>query len=456
MDLNRVQKEVVSLIKQSEKVLIMPSAPPDGDSLGSALALYLLLKKLGKEVTVVCVDPVPDVYQFLPESQIIGDRVVASNDFIVSIDCRKKTVETIKTDVENDKINIIITPKTGRFSEQDLSFNYGPAKYDLIIVVDCGGLEQLGKLYLDNVEMFNQIPVLSIDHHISNEQFGRLNYIDIMAASTTELLIPIVELLSRETGKEMMDENIATLLLAGIITDTGSFQNSNTSPKAFDDAAQLIALGARQQEIIQHIYKTKELSTLKLWGRILSKIRVDDEHKIVWSTVTRKDFEDTESREEQTGDIIDELMSNAPNAEIILLLKEKKNGLISGSLRTVTPAVDASEIAEAFNGGGHTQAAGFRIQSTSMDEVEKNVLEHIRNYQKRRLGLLENDENAVKSKWEKEIEESVVDEKKKTVEEKKVEEKPTKKPQKTKKLKFRQHPNVEIEPGITYRFEDSD
>ena len=93
----------------------------------------------------------------------------------------------------------------------------------------------------------------------------------------------------------LIDEDIATLLLTGIITDTGSFQNANTTPKSFAVAAQLISYGARQQEIIQHIYKTKQLSQLKLWGRILSKIQTDDSHKIVWSVVTQQDFRDTEN-----------------------------------------------------------------------------------------------------------------------------------------------------------------
>ncbi|MBU1992869.1 DHH family phosphoesterase, partial [Patescibacteria group bacterium] len=431
---------------QSQKILVMPSAPPDGDSLGAALALYLLLKKLEKEVTVVCYDPVPDVYQFLPKSKVIGDRVVASKDFIISIDCRKAQVETIKSSVETDKVNIIVTPKTGRYSEQDVSFNYGPAKYDLIIIVDAGSLNQLGKLYKDNIEMFSQVPVLNIDHHISNEQFGRVNYIDIMAASTTELLIPIVKGFSKEAGKELMDEDIATLLLAGIVTDTGSFQNANTTPKSFDNAAELVAIGARQQEIIQNVYKTKELSTLKLWGRILSKIKVDETHKIVWSAVSKKDFADTGSKEEATGDVIDELMTNAPGAEVVLLLKEKDNGLISGSVRTTTPAVDASEIAEAFGGGGHTQAAGFRIESTDLDKVEAMVIEKIQEYQKRRLGLIEKEPENEKSAWEIRVEEMS-----------KSEESKKKKPkEKSKKLNLKSQPKVEIEPGVTYKFEDSD
>src|SRR5690606_9262659 len=111
-------------------------------------------------------------------------------------------------------------------------------------------------------------------------------------------------------------------------------------------------------EIIQQIYKTKQLSQLKLWGRVLSKIQTDDAHRIVWSVVTQQDLKDTESSIDQTGDIIDELMTNAPGAEVVVLIKEKENGQISTSIRTTHPSVDASAIAEHFGGGGHTQAAG--------------------------------------------------------------------------------------------------
>lgn len=389
MALTHVQKQVIDLFHTSQKILIMPSSPLDGDSLGSALALYMTLKKLNKEVTVVCAEPVPDAFHFLPTVNVIGDRLVATKDFIITLDCRKHKPENIKTEIVDDKVNIIITPKSGRFTSEDVSFNYGAEKYDLIITVDTAGVEQLGSLYANNIDMFHLIPVINIDHHVTNEQFGKINYIDIMSASSTELLIPIIQGLEEKTKKELMDEDIATLLLAGIITDTGSFQNANTTPQAFANAATLIGYGARQQEIIQHIYKTKELSTLKLWGRILSKIQIDEKHKIVWSTVSQKDFQDTESNEDETGGIIDELMTNAPNAEIILLLKERKDGLVMGSMRTTNPSVDASQIAEMFGGGGHQQAAGFRIPSTDLAKVEQMVISKLREFQARRLGIAE-------------------------------------------------------------------
>lgn len=386
---NSAQKQVIDLIKRSRNILILPSAPPDGDSIGAAISLYLVLKKLHKEVTVVCRDTIPEVLQFLPNIKIVGDKMVSSTDFIIRLDCRNATPESIKSIKEDNKIDIVITPKQGRFSEDDITFNKGETNYDLIMTVDCADLSQLGELYENNIELFHQIPVINIDHHISNAHFGKINYVDIMASSTTELLLPVIEELGKEENTDLIDEDVATLLLTGIITDTGSFQNANTTPKSFAKAAQLIAYGARQQEIIQHVYKTKQLSQLKLWGRVLSKIQTDEKYRIVWSVVSQQDFKETESSEDETGDIIDELMTNAPGAEVVLLMKERPEGVISVSVRTTAPAIDASKLAEHFGGGGHARAAGFRINDLNLRDAEYNVIEYAKEFQKARLGLAE-------------------------------------------------------------------
>jgi phosphoesterase RecJ-like protein len=387
MKFSEIQKQIIELIKRNNHILILPSLPVDGDSIGSALSLYIILKKLGKDVTVVCSDPNNEVLNFLPKAQIIGGKLLSSKEFIITIDTRKIKIGEIKSAQEGDKLNIVITPQEGRLSEEQIAFNEGQEEYDLIITVDTADMKQLGKTREENPDMFHEIPIINIDHHVSNEHYGKVNYVDIMSASTTELLLPLFEKMEEEFQLELIDEEIATLLLTGIITDTGSFQNSNTTPKAFAHAAQLIAYGAKQQEIIQHIYKTKQLSQLKLWGRVLSKIQVDEKFKIVWSSVSQQDFKDTMSKEEETGDIIDELMTNAPGAEVILLLKEKSDGTISGSVRTTNPAVDASAIAEMFGGGGHGQAAGFKIKDGNFREKESEIVKEIKEYQKNRLGV---------------------------------------------------------------------
>jgi phosphoesterase RecJ-like protein len=385
---NHNQKYITDLVKNSQRILVLPSSPPDGDSIGSAIALYLVLKKLGKEATVVCSDPIPEVLQFLPHCDVVKNKVVTSSDFILTLDCLPDQITSVKSSIENNKVNIIFTPKDDfKLTQKHFAFNKGELKYDLIITVDCAELPQLRKVYEHNTELFHQVPVINIDHHISNQHYGKINHIDIMASSTTEMLLPILEELSRMFGQKLIDEDIATLLLTGIITDTGSFQNANTTPKSFEVASQLVAYGARQQEIIHYIYKTKQLSQLKLWGRILSKIQIDERHKMVWSVVTQRDFRDTGSSEEEIGDVIDELMTNAPGAEVFLLLKELQNGTIGGSLRTSKAVVDASFIASQFGGGGHTQAAGFRIDNMDMHQAEYKVVETIKNYQNKRLKL---------------------------------------------------------------------
>lgn len=439
----------------------MPSTPVDGDSLGSSLALYLIFKKMGKQVTVVCADPVPDAFKFLPTTKVISDQFEAAKDFIVTLDCKKAKINTIRTKLEEDKVNIIITAKKGQFSAKDVSFDHGENKYDLIITVDTGDLEQLGRFYEDNTQMFTQIPLINIDHHASNDHFGKINYVDIMSSATTELLIPLIQDFERDQNMKLMDPDIATLLLAGIVTDTGSFQNANTTPRSFAASALLIKYGARQQEIIQHVFKTKNLSTLKLWGRILSKIKVDESHHIVWSTITTKDLQDAKANPDETGGIIDELLSNAPDSEIVLLLKQKEEGVISGSVRTPNERIDASQIAEMFGGGGHVQAAGFKIESNDFEETEKMVLEKVREFQEKRKKAGVNFEIGT----EEEIPEEVSREKeipKEKASPKKSPGKSSKKSQEKKenftdfviKASMNDEDTTEIEDGVIYKFEE--
>jgi len=200
--------------------------------------------------------------------------------------------------------------------------------------------------------------------------------------------VPILQELERQHGSELIDEDVATLLLVGIITDTGSFQHSNTSPEAFEVAAELLDRGARQQEIIKHVFKTKSLATLKLWGRVLSQIKYKPELKLVYSTISLQDLEETGTTPDDSGGIIDELMTHAPDAEVVMLLKEKEPGFVSGSLRAPGKLADVSEIAQKLGGGGHKKAAGFRISGKSIDDALAGAVDVISAYMAGVLGLV--------------------------------------------------------------------
>lgn len=388
MPLSQVQQDILAVLKKANHILVLPSSPIDGDSIGSALSLYLVLKKLGKKVTVVAEEQIPSSYSFLPEISAISRELHFVRDFVVTVDCRQAPPKNVRHEIQGNKVNIFITPAEGSISKDSISFSGGSVPFDCMVTVDAADVSQFGKIYENAVELWNLIPVINIDHHASNSSFGKINWVDIMAASTTMLVASLIE----ELGPNLMDADIATLLLAGLITDTGSFQNPNTTPDAFAAAAKLIGQGARQQEIIRNIYKTKKLSTLRLWGRTLTKIQYDEPHHLVWSVLTAKDFAEIGGSPDETEGVIDELMSNAPGAEIIFLLKEKGPTEVGGSIRTLTSAIDASKLAGLFGGGGHMQAAGFKVQGKNIQEVERDVVSALRDFQKKRLRLPEDEE----------------------------------------------------------------
>jgi phosphoesterase RecJ-like protein len=217
------------------------------------------------------------------------------------------------------------------------------------------------------------VPILNVDHHISNTQFGQVTLIDPTCASATQVLYQWF--MTEESMRKQLNADIATLLLTGLITDTRSFQNPNTTPKSLEVAAELLERGARQQEIIKHIYKTKPLSTLKIWGRALNKIQYDAPSRFVWSTISLDDLKEMNASSKETTGILDELISTIPNADVYILFTELEGGGFKASVRS-SPAVDVNRLTgRTFGGGGHARAAGFSIKEPGNFQLQ--VLEAV-------------------------------------------------------------------------------
>lgn len=378
------KQQTIELIRGSQKILLLTHTSPDGDALGSILALYMVLQKLGKEITAVAPDSIPSYFQFLPSLNILSNSFSGTKDFVVTIDTSRTQVNKLgyKNLPQENKLNIVITPQAGSFSSEDISFSYGAFKYDLVVVLDSPDLERLGPFYDNNTELFYETPVINIDHHAGNDYFGKVNWVDLTATSTSEILVALIESLARE--KPLLDVDVATALLTGIIVDTGSFQNANTTPKSFTVAAQLVAAGAHQQEIIRWIFKTKTLATLKLWGRILASVQEEKSSQFVWAKIQRQDFLETSAEEAASSGIIDELLKTAPEIDFAMLLAEKEDGL-HGSLRAAKAGVDVAAIAKLFGGGGHQAAAAFQMPGESLISKEQEILEMVRQYQSKKV-----------------------------------------------------------------------
>lgn len=366
-------------IKSASRILIIPHANPDGDAVGSSLALKQVLEKLGKEVTLAVSGEIPRTFSFLPEFSALQKDPHLQKDLLLVLDESQGKIGniTLKRVAEN-RLIVVVTPKDGFLSPANVRVEEGTFNVDLIIALDCADADRIGDLREHNPSLFFDVPVINVDHHPGNTNFGKINIVDTAASSTAEILVALIETLAKERT-DLLDQDIATCLLTGLITDTGSFQNGNTTPKSLTVAAQLIAAGARQQEIIKNVFKTRALSTLRLWGRTLSYLKEDADRQFIWSVLSKADFVAAQASQDESSGVIDELLKTAAGMRFVLLLTERDGG-IHGSLRSIEPTTDVSLIANQFEGGGHPQAAAFYIEGKNLKDNELELINQLRNY----------------------------------------------------------------------------
>ena len=259
-----------NVLKNAKNVLIFMAQNSGGDAIGSAWATYFFLKKNGIQATVVTPDSNShfDRFSFLVKPEDTINSLAGARDFVLSFNTQHNKITNVRSERSGEELQIFITPEKGSIDPRDFSFIPAKFKYDLVIVLGSSDKESLGKVYEENPDIFYEVPVVNIDHHADNDNFGQLNIIDITASSTSEI---VADLLQRINEKNI-DETIAESLLTGIIDATNSFQKKNTTPKSLNIAAALMAKDANQQKIIRYLYKTQPLHLLKLWGRVMARL----------------------------------------------------------------------------------------------------------------------------------------------------------------------------------------
>jgi phosphoesterase RecJ-like protein len=304
LTINKIQQ----LVLGSQKILLITHQKPDGDAIGATLAFAKFLEGLGKAPEIFALGPIATTFSFLPG--------------------RRK----IKSDLE--KLNL--------------------PEYDLIIILDCGDTKQPG-FETELRALPADLPVINIDHHKTNENFGSINLVEPEAASTTEIIFNFFEQI-----KFLIDPETATCLLTGLVTDTSNFSNPATTFASFEAAGRLLARGANLGEISANVLKNKSLTVLKFWGTILSRLTENKEWGVVTTVITKDDLGAANLNEEAL-DGVTNFLNNLRGAKMVLVLKAIEEGKINGSFRTTAPGVDVSRLAKMFGGGGHAKAAGFTI-----------------------------------------------------------------------------------------------
>ena len=314
--------EIADILKKYNNFVISSHVHLDGDALGSEMALYLMLRQLGKDVRVINQDKTPDIYQFLP--------------CIAEIVCPEKLDEEYFFDIK---------PKT------------------ILVVLDSSNFDRIGKIHID----LKQIDcIVNIDHHPSNALFGKYNYINSHASSVGEILYQL--------GKQMgctLNKQMAISLYTAIVTDTGSFRYANTKASTFQIALDLVKLGVSPSRVTGYIYNNNELSSLKILGEALRKMKVDDSSRISWTIVTRDMLTETKSKDEEIEGIVDKILS-LKKVKVAAFFRETKDGYIKVSFRS-KGEFNVDQFARMFGGGGHPNAAGCSIKGT-IKETTKRII----------------------------------------------------------------------------------
>ncbi|MDP2853093.1 MAG: bifunctional oligoribonuclease/PAP phosphatase NrnA [Smithellaceae bacterium] len=312
-------KEILAAIAQGEKFLITAHVRLDGDALGSELALYLMLKDLGKEAVICNQDATPSHYRFLPAA----GRIVH--------------------ELENVE------------------------KYDVAFILDCAELDRVGKISGDIVRVKT---LINIDHHVSNGGFCQLRLLDPKASSTGELLYRLMRKMHVK-----MTKDICTNLYAAILTDTGGFRYSSTHQETLRAAGDLVEGGASPQWISENIYESDPPVKLQLLSRVLETLTLDMKTKTASLVVTQQHLQDTGAMMEHTDGFID-IPRTVKGIDIAMLYTQTEGNHFKLSLRS-KGKVNVEKIARKFGGGGHINAAACRVEG-NIDEIKRRVLEAVR------------------------------------------------------------------------------
>lgn len=312
-------KQVADKLNTASNVLIVLPVLPTPDTVAASLALSGFLKRLEKEVVTVTSDgTLNERVDFLPAYDQIKREFFVSKSFVINVSTKIHLLGELSYKKEADHLAIHIKSKTGEFAPEDVTFASSKFPHDAVIVLGAPNLESLGEFYNKNAELFFETPVINIDFKGANQGFGQFNLIEVNASSVSEIVYDLI----LQMEQDLVDEDIATSLLTGIIAETNSFQNNHTTPQAFIKSSRLINSGAKQQDIINQLYKNKSMGFLKLWGTVLARLKHEPENSMVYSGVTRSDLEKAGAAQLDAVAIIKEMVMQLSFTKIHLFFNE--------------------------------------------------------------------------------------------------------------------------------------
>lgn len=314
-------ERVAVALRRYPKFLVCSHVDPEGDALGSQLSVGTLLERMGKEVVLLDETPPPAVYRFLPG------------------------VDRIRTDIEA----------------------FAGESFPAFVVVDCPTLKRIGRVA---TLIQPGTAIVNIDHHISNERFGAVNWVEPSAAAVGEMIYDLYQEM-----RQPLTPDVAQALYLSLLVDTGSFRFTNTSAKTHRIASELIAHGCTPHEIYAVLYEQVPASTVRLLSRALATLRIEAEGRLAWFQISRGMVSRTGARLEEADTFID-MARVIHGVEVVVLFIQTAKDYARVSFRS-KGTVDVNRVAAAFGGGGHTAASGCVCRG-NFREIQQRVLAEVR------------------------------------------------------------------------------
>lgn len=309
-------KQASQLIRLAHRPLLICHIAPDGDAIGSLTGLGRALRHEGLEPIMACSDPVPACFNYIP---YVGAIV------------------------------------------QDVS-----ASFDLVISLDCSDLKRLG--HFPQMPTFRSVPLLNIDHHLTNLDFGDVNLVDPHASSAAEVVLRLLEYMALP-----LDAELATCLLTGIVADTRGFRTSNVTIQVMDAALRLMKAGASLPYVTHHTLDRRPTTAIRLWGATLAQLHIED--RVIWTSIPLAMRRTAGYAGNGDAGLVSFLVSG-DDADVAVVFVERKDSRIEVSLRAV-PGFDVAQVALQLGGGGHALAAGCNLPGP-LGEAQARVMATLR------------------------------------------------------------------------------
>lgn len=313
-------------IHKAKNIAIVLPEEVTVDQFCSGLALQNVLSGADKSAVLVSSSGRLPELKFFGNLPQVYSSINSTNELVIKVSNQRIEPKALRYEKADDGINIFIKPgdtAQGNFTSEDVSILPAAQSFDLLIIIGAASFEELGKSYSDNPQLFYNTTKIAVSTRADHEYFAAVNIVDTQAAAVSEIVFQL--LLSRP--EDLSSDLVLTGLLAGITAQTQSFRDSRTTPQTLSIAAKLVERGARQQDIIQYLFKTKSFALLQLWGRAMARIQSFPEINLLYTVITEQDFAKTNTTPELLEEVSKELVTMSNSSGLVAIAAQTKQGL---------------------------------------------------------------------------------------------------------------------------------